>query len=59
MSDHEGTSGAVDDELSLPKATVQKLIAGELVVHDVAVLVFEADAGLFDGRDPAQGHHEL
>ncbi|KAG8747916.1 negative cofactor 2 transcription regulator complex subunit ncb2 [Ceratobasidium sp. 414] len=27
MSDHEGTSGAVDDELSLPKATVQKLIA--------------------------------
>jgi hypothetical protein len=29
MSDHEGPSGAGDDELSLPKATVQKLIAGE------------------------------
>ncbi|KAG8700044.1 negative cofactor 2 transcription regulator complex subunit ncb2 [Ceratobasidium sp. 392] len=34
MSDHEGTSGAVDDELSLPKATVQKLIA-EILPKDI------------------------
>jgi hypothetical protein len=59
MSDHEGTSGAVDDELSLPKATVQKLIAGESVVRDVVAPVFEADAGLFGGRDSAQGYPEL
>ncbi|CAE6461221.1 unnamed protein product [Rhizoctonia solani] len=34
MSDHEGPSGAADDELSLPKATVQKLIA-EILPKDI------------------------
>ncbi|KAJ1311011.1 hypothetical protein OPQ81_009517 [Rhizoctonia solani] len=34
MSDHEGPSGAGDDELSLPKATVQKLIA-EILPKDI------------------------
>lgn len=37
MSDHEGPSGAGDDELSLPKATVQKLIAGEPSVSTAPV----------------------
>ncbi|CAE7068776.1 unnamed protein product [Rhizoctonia solani] len=34
MSDHEGPSAAADDELSLPKATVQKLIA-EILPKDI------------------------
>jgi len=34
MSDHEGPSGTADDELSLPKATVQKLIA-EILPKDI------------------------
>ncbi|CAE6424162.1 Negative cofactor 2 complex subunit beta OS=Schizosaccharomyces pombe (strain 972 / ATCC 24843) GN=ncb2 PE=3 SV=1 [Rhizoctonia solani AG-1 IB] len=34
MSDHEGPSSAADDELSLPKATVQKLIA-EILPKDI------------------------
>lgn len=44
MSDHEGPSGATDDELSLPKATVQKLIAGTIPILDVVVPVLKANA---------------
>jgi hypothetical protein len=38
MSDREGHSGGVppvDDELTLPKATVAKMIAGMISLYDV------------------------
>lgn len=59
MSDHEGPSGVADDELSLPKATVQKLIAGAILIPDATVLVLQANDQSSYHRNPAQRHLEL
>ena len=59
MSDHEGPSGAADDELSLPKATVQKLIAGTILILGVVVLVLKANIQRWRCRNLAQRYLEL
>ena len=58
MSDREGRSGPSDDELSLPRATVAKMIQG-VIFYFISPCIFQCVSSACCGRCTARDRLEL